>query len=133
MTPQQAWDALLAEPGTQLVDVRTQAEWQHVGLPDLGQAGKQAVLVSWQYPNGAINPGFIDDLLAAGLLPSQRLLFLCRSGVRSMAAAHAAQAAGFAVSVNVTEGFEGHPDARGRRDVTGWKADGLPWKQPQRG
>ncbi len=126
-SPRQAWDAVLHDPGTQLIDVRTEAEWQHVGRPDLGQAGKQPVLLCWQYPTGAVNPGFIEGLRAAGLQPDQRLLFLCRSGVRSLAAAEAAQAAGFAASVNVREGFEGHPDARGRRGITGWKADGLPW------
>ena len=129
ISPRQAWDALLNEPGTQLVDVRTEAEWQHIGLPDLGQAGKQPVLVSWQLPTGAVNLGFIDGLLAAGLQPDQRLLFLCRSGVRSLAAAEAARHAGFPASVNVADGFEGHPDARGRRGTTGWKAEGLPWQQ----
>ena len=132
LSPRQAWDALLNEPGTQLVDVRTPAEWQHIGVPDLGQAGKQVLLVCWQYPTGAVNPGFIDELRAAGLKPDQRLLFLCRSGVRSLAAADAAEAAGFGASFNVAEGFEGHPDARGRRGLTGWKADGLPvaWVKP---
>ena len=129
LSPSQAWDALLNEPETQLVDVRTEGEWLSIGVPDLEGAGKRAILIQWQYPTGAVNPAFIDELRAAGLQPGQRVLFLCRSGVRSVAAAEAAREAGFAESVNVTEGFEGHTDARGRRGATGWKAEGLPWKQ----
>ena len=131
VSPKQAWDALLTDPEAQLVDVRTDAEWQYVGLPDLRPAGKQVVLVSWQYfPTGNVNAGFVDELRDAGLKPGHRLLFLCRSGVRSMAAAQAAEAAGFSMCLNVAEGFEGHPDAHGHRGaVSGWKADGLPWRQ----
>ncbi len=129
VSPGQAWDALLSEPDTQLVDVRTEAEWRHIGVPDLGRAGKQAVLIQWQYPTGAVNPAFVDQLEAAGLQPGQRLLFLCRSGVRSLAAAQAAEDAGFQSSFNVADGFEGHADAHGRRGGTGWKALGLPWTQ----
>ena len=131
VTPKQAWDALLTDPEAQLVDVRTDAEWQYVGLPDLRPAGKQAVLIQWQYfPTGNVNPGFSDELRDAGLKPGHRLLFLCRSGVRSMAAAQAAEAAGFSQCLNVAHGFEGHPDAHGHRgSVSGWKADGLPWRQ----
>ncbi len=129
--PKQAWDALLADPDAQLVDVRTDAEWQYVGLPDLRRAGKQAVLVSWQYfPSGNVNPDFVDELRDSGLTPDQKLYFICRSGVRSLAAAQAAEAAGFGTCFNVAHGFEGNPDGQGHRGtVSGWKADGLPWRQ----
>ena len=53
------------------------------------------------------------------------LLFLCRSGVRSVAAANAATAAGF-TAYNVLEGFEGQPDQSAARTVNGWKNSGLP-------
>ncbi len=129
-TPKQAWEALVADPQTQLVDVRTEPEWRQVGLPDLDTAGKQPVLVSWQFPTGAVNEGFIDALHAAGLQPGHRLLFLCRSGVRSQAAGEAAEAAGYPACVNVVHGFEGHPDATGQRGrIAGWQADGLPWRR----
>ena len=131
VTPKQAWEKLAADPEAQLVDVRTDAEWQYVGLPDLRPVGRQAVLVSWQYyPSGRVNPGFVDELRQAGLQPSHSLYFLCRSGVRSMAAAQAAESAGFGACSNVAYGFEGHPDGLGHRGtVSGWKADGLPWCQ----
>ena len=128
VAPRQAWTVLLAEPDAQLVDVRTEAEWQHVGLPDLGAAGKPVHRISWQYPSGEVNAAFVEQMRDAGLRPGQTILFLCRSGVRSLAAAEAAQEAGFSASFNVADGFEGPPDARGRRGaVAGWQADGLPW------
>ncbi len=128
VTPREAWEALLADPNAQLVDVRTDAEWQRVGLPDLAAAGKRAVLVSWQFPTGSINPDFASQLSQAGLQPGHSLYFLCRSGVRSESAALEAEALGYAACFNVAEGFEGAPDGRGQRGaVNGWKARGLPW------
>ncbi len=131
VAPQKAWDALVNDPQAQLVDVRTDAEWGYVGLPDLGGAGKQAVLISWQnFPSMQVNAGFVDQLRQAGFTPDHHIYFLCRSGARSMAAAQAAIAAGFPHAINIESGFEGNPDAQGHRGtVSGWKADGLPWRQ----
>jgi rhodanese-related sulfurtransferase len=131
VSPKQSFDALLADPEAQLVDVRTDAEWQYVGLPDLRQAGKKPVLISWQYfPSGSVNHGFVQQLREAGLTPDHKIYFLCRSGVRSHAAAEAALYAGFKHCFNIGEGFEGNPDAQGHRGtVAGWKATGLPWRQ----
>ncbi len=131
VAPRDAWETLLRDPGAQLVDVRTQPEWAFVGLPDLGQASKQPVLIPWQvYPTMQVNSSFADHLREAGLDPGSKLYFLCRSGGRSLAAAAAAQAAGFANSYNVADGFEGPTDEEGHRGtVAGWKAEGLPWRQ----
>ena len=131
MSPQQTWATLQAEPSARLVDVRTDAEWAYVGLPDLGRAGKQPVLIPWQvFPAMQVNAEFVAQLRASGITPDQHVFFICRSGVRSLAAAEAARAAGFAHVYNVADGFEGPPDAEGHRgQVTGWKAEGLPWRQ----
>jgi rhodanese-related sulfurtransferase len=131
VTARAAWTALAEDPDAQLVDCRTDAEWQYVGIPDLRPAGKQAVLVSWQYfPSGNINPAFVAELRDAGLQPRHHIYFLCRSGVRSLAAARLALAEGFTNVFNVGDGFEGPHDAAGHRGVVaGWKADGLPWRQ----
>ena len=81
VSPKATFDALQAESAAQLVDVRTDAEWQYVGIPDLRSIGKQAVLISWQYfPSGNVNASFVDELRDAGLDPAQPLYFLCRSG-----------------------------------------------------
>ena len=130
VTPEQAWAALRDEPGAVLVDVRTRAEWSYVGLPDLGPIGKEVVLVEWQsFPDGRVNDGFVEQLEAAGVGREQSVYFLCRSGVRSISAAEAATAAGWAESRNVLDGFEGPHDAQRHRSVAGWKVAGLPWVQ----
>ena len=111
--------------------MRTEAEWSWVGLPDLGEAGKKPVLISWQLPpKMEVNADFVGQLRKAGLTPDRKLYFLCRSGARSLSAAKAAVAAGFAHSFNVAGGFEGPVDDAGHRGTrTGWKASGLPWRQ----
>jgi rhodanese-related sulfurtransferase len=129
--PARVWEALRTDPNAQLVDVRTDAEWNFIGVPDLASAGKQAVLVSWQiYPSMQQNAAFTDQLKEAGFTPEHHIYFICRSGQRSAAAAQAAQVAGFPHAYNVADGFEGAVDAHGHRGVAaGWKAKGLPWRQ----
>jgi rhodanese-related sulfurtransferase len=54
---------------------------------------------------------------------------LCRSGVRSVAAAQRATQLGIE-AFNILEGFEGDPDAHAHRgNVGGWRMRGLPWRQ----
>ena len=129
--PARVWEALKTDPKAQLVDVRTDAEWNFVGLPDLASAGKQAVLIQWQvYPSMQRNAAFEDQLKEAGFTPDHHIYFICRSGQRSFAAAQAAQAAGFPYAYNVADGFEGATDPHGHRGIAaGWKAKGLPWRQ----
>jgi rhodanese-related sulfurtransferase len=131
VSPAKVWDALRENPEAQLVDVRTDAEWTYVGLPDLGPAGKKPVLIPWQvFPTMQVNGAFVEQLKQAGFTPDHHIYFLCRSGVRSLAAAQAAIAAGFPHAYNIADGFEGPPDADGHRgNEAGWKADGLPWRQ----
>jgi rhodanese-related sulfurtransferase len=137
VSPQEAWEALHASDDAILVDVRTRAEWTFVGAPDLSGARGAQAFVEWtQFPGGAPNPGFVEQVAkAVGDSGAARAFFICRSGARSAAAAAAMQdhfAAGSrrVVCANVAEGFEGDPDSRGRRGaVNGWKARGLPWRQ----
>ncbi|TQM62850.1 rhodanese-like domain-containing protein [Humibacillus xanthopallidus] len=130
VTPAEAWEALSADPAAVLVDVRTVAEWSYVGLPDVRGLGKDVVRIEWQtFPSGAVNADFVAQLEAAGVDRTASVYFLCRSGVRSVAAAEAATAAGWSRSFNVLEGFEGPHDAEHHRTVSGWKVAGLPWVQ----
>jgi rhodanese-related sulfurtransferase len=130
-SPAECWRALTEDPRAMLVDVRTDAEWTYVGMPDLSATGKPVVPIAWQlFPSMAVNPGFVEALRDAGLTPGHRLYFLCRSGARSLAAARLARAAGFSEVFNIRDGFEGPLDADGhRRTVAGWIAAGLPWRQ----
>lgn len=132
LTPQEAWDLLLSNPTAVLVDVRTEAEWRFVGVPDTSDTGREPVFAEWvNYPEGARNPRFLEQLRDAGLAPETGapVVFLCRSGQRSIGAAIAATAAGIGPSYNVLEGFEGPADASGHRGAAGWRAAGLPWRQ----
>ena len=81
------------------------------------------------FPTGELNRGFLDQLQQA--VPADAyVLFLCRSGARSHAAASLASNAGFSKAINVIDGFEGDKDTSGHRGNTaGWKFSGLPWVQ----
>jgi rhodanese-related sulfurtransferase len=132
---EQAWQGLTSTPRSQLVDVRTRAEWTYVGIPDLGPAGKRPVLIEWQtFPDQAVDPRFAErlanELKALGVKPDDDLYFICRSGGRSLAAARAMAEAGYRACHNVAGGFEGPlDDERHRGSAGGWKAAGLPWQQ----
>src|SRR3954464_555105 len=127
----EAWERLQAEPAAQLVDVRTMAEWNFVGLPDLSGLGRRVHCVEWQsFPSGSQNAGFLAE--AAGVLPDKAapVLLLCRSGARSRAAAIALTRAGFEQAFNIAGGFEGDTDQEGHRgNRNGWKAEGIPRRQ----
>ncbi len=129
ITPQESWKLLAENPESVLVDVRTAAEWNWVGVPDLSSLGRQVVFIEWNTAGGR-NQNFVADLIAAGVTPGERpVIFLCRSGNRSIPAAQAATAAGIAPAYNMLEGFEGQLDEHGHRGAAGWRAEGLPWKQ----
>jgi rhodanese-related sulfurtransferase len=124
LTPQEAWAKL--EQGAILVDVRTEGEWAHIGIPDTKATDNDPLFIQWTFPGGIPNPDFITDLTQqAPEDNSTELVFICRSGQRSISAAIAATRAGF-TSYNVLEGFEGDPDRYGERTVNGWKNRGLP-------
>ena len=131
ISPRDAWALLSNERNVVLVDCRTRAEWNFVGVPDLSSLGKKPVLVEWQvWPTMAANSAFADELVRAGVSPDDPVIFLCRSGGRSRAAAIAMTGRGFQSCYNLAGGFEGPQDASGHRGaVAGWKHDGLPWSQ----
>ena len=114
----------LMQAGARLVDVRTRPELAYVGrIPG-------AAAVEWQtWPGGRPNPEFLAEL-AAAVPKDQPVMFLCRSGARSNAAAEAATRAGWKEAYNILEGFEGDKDANEHRNtVGGWRKAGLPWTQ----
>lgn len=117
-----AWQWLQAGEAV-LIDVRTDAEREWVGkVPG-------AVAVAWkQWPGMAANQNF-DAELRAAVPEGKKVVLLCRSGVRSVAAAQ--RAAGLGIEAyNILEGFEGDVDANGQRgQLGGWRKRGLPWHQ----
>ena len=128
---EETWRRLGEDTSAVLIDVRTAAEWNYVGLPDLSEVGKDVVRVSWQtLPKMELNPNFESEVKALGAGPGSTLLFLCRSGVRSQSAAIAMTSAGYSKCYNIAGGFEGDLDPQKHRGkLGGWKAAGLPWVQ----
>lgn len=134
---EEAWRALTQNPKAVLVDVRTRAEWSFVGVADLTSLSKEPMLVEWQsFPTMNVNPSFAGDVASAladtlgADAKEAPVMFLCRSGARSRAAAVALTAQGFHAAYNIAGGFEGDLDeTRHRGQRNGWKAAGLPWVQ----
>lgn len=139
LTPVEAYKMLQKDPEhTFLVDVRTRYEYQDIGHPigayniplrfysiEVGRKGY--IMVS--------NKNFANDLKTRFNPETDTLLFLCRSGGRSVAAANAAVKAGFKTDkvFNVMGGFEGDKVKNkespfyGKRHVGGWRLEGMPW------
>jgi rhodanese-related sulfurtransferase len=123
-----------------LVDIRSDAEREWVGFVP------GATAVAWkQWPGMAMNPDFDEAIVAAANASNttnaaksnqeghgqepQKLMLLCRSGVRSIAAAKRATELGL-VAYNILEGFEGDANDSGHRGFKGgWRTRGLPWRQ----
>jgi len=106
-----------------LIDVRSDAERAWVGeVPG-------AVAVAWkQWPGMAMNPDF-DAQLRAAVPAGGAAVLLCRSGVRSVAAAQRATQLGI-TAYNILEGFEGDLNSQAQRGQRGgWRYRGLPWRQ----
>jgi rhodanese-related sulfurtransferase len=121
VSPQLAHEWVLSGEAV-LVDVRTDAEREWVGFVP------GAVPLAWkQWPGMAMNPLFDDGVRAAA--QGKKVLLLCRSGVRSVAAAKRATELGVE-AYNILEGFEGDPDAHAHRGCKGgWRFRNLPWQQ----
>ena len=122
VSPQLAFDWWKAGDAV-LVDVRTDAEREWVGfIPG-------AIPLAWkQWPGMAMNLAFEEGLMAA-VPEGKKVLLLCRSGVRSVAAARCATALGLS-AYNILEGFEGDPDSDAQRGHKGgWRFHNLPWRQ----
>ena len=122
VAPQQAWQWVQAGQAV-LVDVRSDAEREWVGyVPG-------AAAVAWkQWPGMAMNADF-DAQMRTAVPEGGLAVLLCRSGVRSIAAARRATELGLE-AYNILEGFEGDPDDQAQRGHRGgWRYRGLPWRQ----
>ncbi len=122
--PSEAHEILHSAPGAKLVDVRTRAELDWVGVvPD-------AISIEWAtYPGMQLNQNFVAQL-EQQVDKESIVMFLCRSGGRSHQAAIVATKAGFSDCYNILEGFEGDKNADEQRNIlNGWRAEELPWEQ----
>jgi rhodanese-related sulfurtransferase len=117
--------AMVKNPGTHIIDVRSIAEYVLIGHP---VDALNIPLTFWNEKAQSFetNGDFVQDIQER-FGKSDTLIFICRSGGRSQKAAEAAFQAGFAKVYSVTEGFEGEKDENGHRTVGGWKNRGLPY------
>ena len=126
-TSNETFSELKADPTAVIVDVRTPAEWAFIGVPNTPNLHT----ILWQdFPSGQVNPNFTQQVREAGIGEDVPVYLLCRSGVRSLAAAQALANVGFQNLTNVSDGFEGDLDDQGHRNkINGWRHSNLPWRQ----
>lgn len=118
VTPQEAHE-LQELDAAKIVDVRTEPEYRQIGhVPD-------TPLIEWPRSGPPEAYQAFLDAVRERFDPAEKLLFFCRSGVRSHYAAELAAHAGFRNAYNVLEGFEGAQGA----GLNGWRAAGLPWNK----
>ena len=125
LLPHEAAELLEIAPGARIVDVRSRAELDLVGIIP------QAVHVEFRhFPGWTLNPHFLTQLRQS-TDPEGLTMFISRNGVRSHQATLAAKEAGWRESYNVAEGFEGdvNKTTSRRNEINGWKVRGLPWLQ----
>lgn len=124
-----AWNLLGADEAAILVDVRTKDEWKNVGVPDLSSINKRPLFIEWATEMGP-NPEFENELQEAAPSHEDAVIFICRSGSRSAAAAAALASRGYTKCYNLAGGFEASADfGPPQGNVGGWKISGLPWNQ----
>jgi rhodanese-related sulfurtransferase len=115
---------LETNPNSVVLDVRTEEEWNGVGKPDAESLNSKTFFISLLLgPDRKKNENFTKDFLQKKISKKDNILVICRSGVRSMAAAKLLQQEGYKNLVNISDGFEGNP-ATG----DGWKKSNLPCK-----
>ena len=105
----------------ELLDVRTQEEWDDVGKPDGENLGlKTHFITIVRSPEPDANKEFIEKVKKA-IDPKKDLLVMCKAGGRSMMASELLSQEKINC-INVSDGFEGNGED------PGWKNEGLPSK-----
>lgn len=116
-----AYTLLRDDGNAVLIDVRTPKEWQEVGVPKL--EGEKLFFISWRLlPDISLNNKFEQQIMSNIANKQNKLLFLCRSGARSLEAASFMISAAYLNCYNISDGFEGNNLG------FGWKQNKLPWQ-----
>ena len=103
----------------ELLDVRTQAEWDDIGKPDGEKLGLKTHFVTIvRSPNPSANKEFIEEVKKK-IDSNKQLLVICKAGGRSMMAAQLLSQEKIEC-INISDGFEGNGEN------SGWKEEGLP-------
>ena len=100
-----AFDFLSKKDNSHLIDTRSDIEWKSTGIPDLSSINKETNLINW---GPVLDQTFFEqykNFLLSSFNQNDNLLFICRSGSRSLMAAQFAIKFGFENSFNIYEGF----------------------------
>jgi rhodanese-related sulfurtransferase len=141
LTPKEAANFVVTDASnTLLIDARTPAELQFVGYTDMMDANVPYITYDYsgwddkakeykRVPNSGFNTQIEDALAKKGMAGKKdaRIIIMCRSGDRSAKAADLLAKSGYTNVWSQMDGFEGDKSKAGKRDVNGWKNDGLPW------
>ena len=105
----------------ELLDVRTQEEWDNIGKPDGEKLGLKTHFVTIvRSPDPSANKEFIEEVKKK-IEPNKQLLIICKAGGRSMMAAQLLSQEEIKC-INISDGFEGNGES------PGWKDENLPSK-----
>ena len=114
-------DFLTDNKNVELLDVRTQDEWNNVGKPDGEKLGlKTHFITIVRSSDPAVNKEFIEEVKSA-IDSNKELLVMCKAGGRSMMASELLSQENINC-INISDGFEGNGEDHG------WKNEGLPSK-----
>jgi len=141
LTPKEAANFVVTDASnTLLIDARTPAELQFVGYTDMMDANVPYITYDYsgwddkakeykRVPNSGFTTQIEDALAKKGMAGKKdaRIIIMCRSGDRSAKAADLLAKSGYTNVWSQMDGFEGDKSKAGKRDVNGWKNDGLPW------
>jgi rhodanese-related sulfurtransferase len=108
-----------------LIDVRSIAEYVFIGHPEMAY---NIPLMFWSEKQQKLilNENFLTNI-ESRFKRDDILIFICRSGGRSLKTATMAKQSGFINVFSVKEGFEGQKDKKGYRSINGWKNSELPY------
>ena len=103
----------------ELLDVRTQDEWDNIGRPDGEKLNLKTHFVTIvRSSDPIVNKGFVEEVKNK-IDSNKQLLIMCKAGGRSMMAAQLLSQENI-TCINISDGFEGNGEN------AGWKNEGLP-------
>ena len=112
-----AFDFLSKKVDSHLIDTRSDVEWKTTGIPDLSSINKEANLINW---GPVLDQTFFEqykNFLLSSFNQNDNLLFICRSGSRSLMAAQFAIKFGFKNSFNIFDGFYNGNDQNWKKNL----------------
>ena len=112
-----AFDFLSKKDNSHLIDTRSDIEWKSTGIPDLSSINKEINLINWGPVLDQIFFEQYKNFLLTSFNKNDNLLFICRSGSRSLMAAQFAIKFGFENSFNIFEGFYNENDQNWKKNL----------------